>query len=685
MKRFLLIAISIALCFVAFGNGHAATAAIDAPRAQTSPLPTPPARQESQIASNASFSGPWVLLEAEDGIWFMNENGGGLTKLSDGELWTHAVSPNGARVALVINETDKISEINPLAIYPGPILYEVTLPNSVLTEVIDLSVPAEERDEELGYQHQKVDAAYAISMGGLAWSPDGTKLAFAGNQAGNSDVYVYDINSRKITRLTDGPTNAIELSWSADGKSVLHQAATSPLIRAGREVVGEFAAAADGSGATPISFDSAFDSTYGDEIVVTQIDEGTVLAASHNGMPCGTYNLRLEYSSDSTYQMLWGDSVKDFAYLPNEQALLVSVYDFQLGSPTGCGTGELPDGIEASGWYLVPLDGSAATFLFGEEYRLLSSYDGIPQRDEDGSVTEPLFADEALNLYRLRSTELERVADLLVSNRPQFYFNYRFDLPRQRLAYVHSDSQFTPRLYVQGFGQPPRFLGNFNARNMTWLPSGALLFTDHGRNAFATNTYEVGRLFMAQPPRFDPLLLDDAPLVRNVILIPGPERPAVSTLEISTAYAGTELEEVNNEASVEQVRHLVLIVPEVEADVIDEELASFFQALTFQFSDTGESIYLRGDFVEQGWLISYLHQAPRGTLQTTVLPGRYRVLGAVVVDTAAENSQGEPESRLVARAGAIGLPQTIEVLPGQEATLSLPIDDTNRWLSTPLE
>ena len=56
----------------------------------------------------------------------------------------------------------------------------------------------------------------------IAWSPDGTRLAFAGQMDGlSSDLYLYDANTRSIQRLSSGPENIQWITWSPDGKWIL--------------------------------------------------------------------------------------------------------------------------------------------------------------------------------------------------------------------------------------------------------------------------------------------------------------------------------------------------------------------------------------------------------------------------------------------------------------------------------
>ena len=54
-----------------------------------------------------------------------------------------------------------------------------------------------------------------------AWSPDGKKLAFANHKNGNTDIYVIDLSSKKVRRLTRQLSIETEPVWTPDGKSII--------------------------------------------------------------------------------------------------------------------------------------------------------------------------------------------------------------------------------------------------------------------------------------------------------------------------------------------------------------------------------------------------------------------------------------------------------------------------------
>ena len=55
---------------------------------------------------------------------------------------------------------------------------------------------------------------------GPAWSPDGTKIAFASTQDGKVAIYVMDADGRSQTRLTENKAFNSSPAWSSDGKKI---------------------------------------------------------------------------------------------------------------------------------------------------------------------------------------------------------------------------------------------------------------------------------------------------------------------------------------------------------------------------------------------------------------------------------------------------------------------------------
>jgi hypothetical protein len=54
-----------------------------------------------------------------------------------------------------------------------------------------------------------------------AWSPDGNFLVFTGLHAGQTDLYLYDLNTDKLSNLTEDRYSEIQPNWSWDGKRII--------------------------------------------------------------------------------------------------------------------------------------------------------------------------------------------------------------------------------------------------------------------------------------------------------------------------------------------------------------------------------------------------------------------------------------------------------------------------------
>jgi len=69
-------------------------------------------------------------------------------------------------------------------------------------------------------ERRQVSARAGVN-GAPAWSPDGKKLALTlGGTGGNPDIYVLDLASQDLTRITDDPAIDTEPEWAPDGRSL---------------------------------------------------------------------------------------------------------------------------------------------------------------------------------------------------------------------------------------------------------------------------------------------------------------------------------------------------------------------------------------------------------------------------------------------------------------------------------
>jgi TolB protein len=69
-------------------------------------------------------------------------------------------------------------------------------------------------------ERRQVSARAGIN-GAPAWSPDGRKLALTlGGAGGNPDIYVLDLATQNLARVTDDPAIDTEAAWSPDGSTL---------------------------------------------------------------------------------------------------------------------------------------------------------------------------------------------------------------------------------------------------------------------------------------------------------------------------------------------------------------------------------------------------------------------------------------------------------------------------------
>jgi dipeptidyl aminopeptidase/acylaminoacyl peptidase len=91
----------------------------------------------------------------------------------------------------------------------------------------DLATQVEENEDWDPNLAPDVYQAVLTDRPTMRWSPDGRYLAFIAAKDGPSaDLYVYDMQTDQVSRLTDGPNQAVLMDWSLDGKWIIHMEAT---------------------------------------------------------------------------------------------------------------------------------------------------------------------------------------------------------------------------------------------------------------------------------------------------------------------------------------------------------------------------------------------------------------------------------------------------------------------------
>ncbi|MDH3945005.1 MAG: hypothetical protein OEV06_13005, partial [Anaerolineae bacterium] len=220
--------------------------------------------------------------------------------------WPSGLAPSGGHLAYITGEDDfHALELHIYAFHTGD------------SRLIARLVPPE-LEPTAG---ERVSAIEAITFSqALAWSPDGSQLAFIGAMDGPSaDLYLYSLNHDSITRLTSGDSQLHRLSWSPDGRYLLHFGVHSFGTGAGYAMAGAWAAAADGSGAIDL-----FEPAGGDEVIDGWWDARTAVIHSWDA-GCGEVRLRAIDILTGEQSPLWDDYFGQVSVDPGSGSVLFAV------------------------------------------------------------------------------------------------------------------------------------------------------------------------------------------------------------------------------------------------------------------------------------------------------------------------------------------------------------------------
>ncbi len=174
-----------------------------------------PAPPTGELGTTSLSASGYIVFKGESGVWITDALGTSPIQLSAhenrGDL-RRAISPNGDRIAL-LERTEQGLDLLIVQIPTGE--------KERVTQVIALS--PEEANPDL--TSPKAFATYAIrDYDSVAWLPgDGQLLAFTAAIYGpTADLYLYDTQTKEISQLTDGPSQAVLPTWSPDGRYILH-------------------------------------------------------------------------------------------------------------------------------------------------------------------------------------------------------------------------------------------------------------------------------------------------------------------------------------------------------------------------------------------------------------------------------------------------------------------------------
>lgn len=300
-----------------------------------------------------------------------NPDGSGRTPLFPGDHLGQAylydfgrlASPTGGWLAVYTYEDrDRQS---------GPTLQLVHVPDGL----VPWSTPLLSNDLEAafagGTDAEAMTAYEAVTLAGAAaWAPDGRSLAFVAALDGtSSDLYLYDLATSRVRRVTSGPNQIATPFWSPDGKWIAHQAVEGFGTGAGWQMGSVWTVSPDGR-----DLNKLYAPESGGEVFVGWSRGDSLISYSFS--PDGLHNIRAAGADGAVENILVPSTFSDVAYDPESGSVAYAVSgDLEFtGSETGAflwnpvgGT----DRIDPGSWDAVHWSPAAGRFYFEGEAGVL--------------------------------------------------------------------------------------------------------------------------------------------------------------------------------------------------------------------------------------------------------------------------------------------------------------------------
>jgi hypothetical protein len=445
------------------------------PTQGSEPTVVPATHDGPAIPDRPLGSGPWLLIEAEDGMWAVNPDGSGLTFLTHEvpivtQDLDRSASSRGGNFAL-ITTTDALKMANLT-------LKLLSLPDGNLEVVTPLTSSDTEPGPDALPGSEDFNVVFTLSgLHNLEWSPDGSQLAFMGAMDGpSSDLYVYSLASGEIVQLTDGPSQGIRPTWSPDGAYILHAGVGSLGTGAGYDMQGIWAAKPDDSNVIslyPIPDES------GDEVSLGWVSPKQFLVYTWNVM-CGTKNLRTYDVASGKTEVLWENFFSNVTFSPETGTALLSVDEWTVDCNPG---------------------GSEGMFLLysGQAMPLQVLDFGTSWMDWYPSAGVFLVMSESKMFAVWPEGEVRRLVDAPGADMPVVS-------PDGRLwAFAEPVQGGSPGLWLGEFGGETELVFPQGCRSATWSPDGEGLFF-----------FSEAGLYFAPEPSFEPVLIGEGLRVIHV-------------------------------------------------------------------------------------------------------------------------------------------------------------------------
>jgi len=450
-----------------------------APPSATAPFAPSPSSTPTPLAQLGA-DGPWLALLAGDTLVGLDADASSVVRLGQHEFapWEvdFAVAPKGGSVGLKGSRDG---------------LTLVSFPSMDQANIAELLPPEREyTEEELSQIYQWMDDTWAASLflPSLAWSHDGSMLAFISGMNGVSpDIYLYNTEDGSTTRLTTAPTFAMSPEWSPDDMYILHDAANAVLwgkSGRGHRIASVWIAPSDLSTPRQV-FGSAFADEKGFEHRLGWISDSVYVGSSEPEW-CPPANLRAISIEDASAESLWEGSFFEAVLDPESATMLLVVppIDYPWTGPE-CAPSQ------PSGLYIVSAASRSARRL-GDYYPNSGQFHAMQWSPQ----AQLFFFDSANGLLSVTpagDVELVTTGDV---GFPEVSPDGRYWALPSRSGGV---------LSVRSSGGDPRPIYYGQSGPTTWAPDGSALFFLGEPDASSHGA----ALYMARPPDFKPSVVVD--------------------------------------------------------------------------------------------------------------------------------------------------------------------------------
>ncbi|MGD8813335.1 MAG: hypothetical protein PVI78_02550 [Anaerolineales bacterium] len=436
---------------------------------QTEP-PPPTATQEQPIiitttpsdaARDLDFAGPWLLAIDDVSISAFNSDGSGYTPLlADGPI-NYALSPD-ERILVYVTDTHPRDEARGLQ------LRMLALPNGPDELITELQNPDLVPPDEPGIGDPVTEAARAIVMTSPRWSHDGDYIAFIGQQDGSSaDLYVYDVQDREITQLTDGPSQAYGISISPGDEHIFHAGALGFGTGAGFADAGSWIARSDDSGIIDTTTNNG-----SDQVMVWYAPRGFLLASWRQ--PCGLADLHSFDIETRSYTEIWPYF---FEFVVFDETTGGVAFLVPEGFDT-CTEGGQPTGL----FYMTDVDDRARTVSN-------QAFDGLLV---DPSTPGAFLLRDDIGIYRFQPTSQIDFLGEAISRDPLYS-------PQSGMWLWYGSWGENTGLWVGQLPGTPSKVSDAGVMSATWSPDGSMVFLT------GSSDY---RLYKAVAPDFESQLVN---------------------------------------------------------------------------------------------------------------------------------------------------------------------------------